>query len=369
MTTTSLAVIRQDFDADKIGLIKRTVAKDATDDELKLFVAICQRTGLDPFAKQIYCIHRGGKMGIQTAIDGYRLIAERTGKYAGQLGPFWCGEDGKWVDIWLSKKAPSAAKVGVIRSDFKEPLWGVALWTAYVQNSPFWKPDGHGPGQIAKCAEALALRKTFPQELSGIRTIEEMEQAGPADSDTTGPNVPVPNSRGKGSWPKHVPSTTPAEDAGSAIDADYRAAMRGDVPVYNEDTDTEPPMARIIDDATVEIVDHVTGEVSKQPRPSRAMMTKLQAMRSELKLDDKTWRAGLMKYYKVNTSTLLSKSQVADMLDRLEGTKAKLDKAKADVAEGVTAVLNKFPGSAVVDNEDEQNRKAAEPTEQEMQNG
>jgi hypothetical protein len=163
-----------------------------------------------------------------------------------------------------------------------------------------------------------------------------------------------------------VPSTTPAEDAGSAIDADYRAAMRGDVPVYNEDTDTEPPMARIIDDATVEIVDHVTGEVSKQPRPSRAMMTKLQALRSELKIPDPSWRAGLMKYYKVNTSTLLSKSQCADMLDRLEGTKAKLDKAKADVAEGVTAVLNKFPGSAVVVDPDEENRRAAAPTAEEM---
>jgi len=167
---------QQMWDTKQLAALKQLGLTNASNGDLAVFLHYAQRTGLDPFARQLYMIERGGKFTIQSSIDGLRIVAQRSGEYAGQVGPYWCGEDGAWTDIWLEKTPPLAAKVGVLRKGFVEPLWAVAKFDGYNANSPIWKkmPDL----MIAKCAEALALRKAFPNDLSGIYTAEEMEQAG-----------------------------------------------------------------------------------------------------------------------------------------------------------------------------------------------
>jgi phage recombination protein Bet len=172
---------------ERVALIKRTICKGASDDELTMFVETAKRLQLDPFARQVFAVKRWDSrekrevMAIQVSIDGFRLVAERTGKYAGQLGPLWTADGKEWVEVWLNKTPPAAAKVAVLRSDFKEPLWGVATWEQYKQTgrdgglTPMW--SRMGPLMLAKCAESLALRRAFPNELSGVYTQEEMAQA------------------------------------------------------------------------------------------------------------------------------------------------------------------------------------------------
>lgn len=149
-----------------------------TDDELQLFIQACKKTGLDPFARQIFAVKRWDSsskkevMSIQTAIDGYRLIADRTGKYV----------PGKDVEFTYDKNGQLYSAKAYVKKMTPDGVWhdvsAVAFWKEYVQTTKegkptiFWQKKAHI--MLSKCAESLALRKAFPAELSGIYTHDEM---------------------------------------------------------------------------------------------------------------------------------------------------------------------------------------------------
>jgi phage recombination protein Bet len=169
-------IIALQFSNEQVQVMKKTIASGVSDNEFFFFLEVCKARGLNPFNREIYAIPRSQKMTIQVSIDGMRILAERSGKYRGQIGPQYCAADGQWRDEWLLDEPPVAARVGVLRSDFDQPIWAVARYKAYVQASnPLWKSMPEV--MCAKCAESLALRKAFPQNTAGLYTNEEMMQA------------------------------------------------------------------------------------------------------------------------------------------------------------------------------------------------
>lgn len=208
---SELATTGGGYTPEQVDLLKRTICKGASNDEFALFLHQCQRTGLDPFARQCHAVKRWDAsqqrevMAIQTGIDGFRLIAERTGKYAGNDDPVYDTEDAPHpnkatVTVW---KMVAGQRVAFSRS---------ARWKEFVQKkkdgtvTKFWANMPYL--MLGKVAEALALRAAFPQELSGLYTSDEMGQATndddhhaepahverpalpPAKPATTGPEFP-----------------------------------------------------------------------------------------------------------------------------------------------------------------------------------
>lgn len=166
---------------DQLTTLRHLGCENATRADMQVFHHVVSRTGLDPFAKQIHMVERQGKYTIQTGIDGFRLIARRavdaSGETLGYLDTQWCGADGQWTDVWLHADPPAAAKVTVLRNGQSFPA--IALFDEYVGRRRDGQPNSMWASKpalmLAKCAEALALRKAFPQDLSGIYSTDEMQ--------------------------------------------------------------------------------------------------------------------------------------------------------------------------------------------------
>lgn len=164
-----------------LDLLKNHFGKELTTAELELFGMICKRTRLDPFIKQIYPVKRKNKQGdgsfkevmvIQVGIDGFRSIAESTGCYA----------PGKEPSYVYDKEGRILSATAHIKKMTPDKTWHEVSATAFMAEykpkyGNFWDNMPHL--MLAKCAEALAIRKAFPAKTASIYTPEEMAQAGP----------------------------------------------------------------------------------------------------------------------------------------------------------------------------------------------
>ena len=168
--------------------VRSVLAPELSDDELKLFAMVAARSGLDPFAKQIYAVKRKGRVTFQTGIDGYRSIAARTGMYDGQDEPEYgpvcpCGDN-------RPAGHPEFATVRVYRKGVTRAIAATAYWHEY--KPPIGDPQKPQDSMWcrmprvmnAKVAEALALRKAFPYDPerregigADLYTADEMAQA------------------------------------------------------------------------------------------------------------------------------------------------------------------------------------------------
>lgn len=162
---------------EKQDLVLNTVAQGANATELAHFFHVAAHRGLDPLARQIYWVKRQGKGVIQVGIDGFRAIAHRTGQCAGsdeiEYGPKVGPGYPEWAKVTVYKMVQGQ----------RCPFVATARWDEYYPGDAQgfqWKRMPFA--MLGKCAEALALRKAFPESLSGMYAPEEMDQAGKADA-------------------------------------------------------------------------------------------------------------------------------------------------------------------------------------------
>jgi phage recombination protein Bet len=151
-------------------IVKEMYFKGSSDAEFEAFMMLCKKTHLDPIAKQIYAMKAGGRITTIVSIDGLRLVAERSGKYA----------PGREPSYTYDKNGKLLSATSYVKKLTGDGTWHEVASTAHLaefekKSSPIWKDMPHV--MLAKCAESQALRRAFPNDLSGLYSKEEMEQA------------------------------------------------------------------------------------------------------------------------------------------------------------------------------------------------
>lgn len=170
----SLSRDRHGYTYEQLTIIRESICgKDFTDAEFLYFINVCKSKNLDPLSRQIYAFKQNGKVVIIIAIDGFRSIAHSSGSCQGIEGPYWFDKDGNEKQVWTSKEPPLAAIVRVYKENWIKPVEGVVYWDEYNKGVGNWSKMPKV--MLGKCAEAVAIRKAFPQQLSGVYSHEEIE--------------------------------------------------------------------------------------------------------------------------------------------------------------------------------------------------
>lgn len=175
------------YDRKMIETIKNTVAKNATDEELDMFLSLASTYGLDPFSKEIWFIkYKGKDPQIFTSRDGFVKIAKRD-KDVKQIISFAVYEEdvfeleqkiglnGLEITNFVHKfQAKDRGKVigayCVLEYHSKKPLITYCDYKEYASNTPTWRKNASA--MIRKCSEKEACR--LSAGISGLHIPEEM---------------------------------------------------------------------------------------------------------------------------------------------------------------------------------------------------
>jgi len=256
------------FTEEQRKMIRDTFANGASDAEFAVLLEVARARRINPLLRQVHFVSRWDTQksrfvwAVQVSIDGLRAIAERTGLYAGQDDPeFVEAEDGTL----------KLCKVRVYRKDWPRPAVGTAYWEEYVQTrkdkatgkqvvTEMWRRMPHV--MLAKCAESLALRKAFPEDMSGLYTGEEMAQAG---NDLPEPTVEVVRSA-----PAALPA--PEKSEGSRAFARFCAvidSVPGCVAVWGEYSDLQ----RGLHEEGADVAEYLDGATGGYARAANRLRT------------------------------------------------------------------------------------------------
>jgi len=169
------------WNREQVELIKRTVAKGASDDELKLFLHLASRYDLDPFTRQIWFIKYGDDAHIFTGRDGFLHIAHRSGAFNGMQTQLreepigfeirYYNRKEKKVEV-LKRPSQFVAVCTVYRKDMTEPFVCEVWESEYSTGQGLWPTKRRV--MIQKVAEASTLRRAF--DISGLYLPEEVSE-------------------------------------------------------------------------------------------------------------------------------------------------------------------------------------------------
>ncbi len=241
-------------------------------EQFNYFMYVAAARGLNPLLGQIEPIWRANKMICLVRIDGARKLAQDSGMYRGQLGPFWKGKTTGWQDFWDDDEPPSSCKVGIVVDTFPEPIWGIANFKEYglkeekdyktgevriAFSSPMWKSGSSF--MIAKCAEMIGLRRAFPSSFSSLYIQEEIN-----DHETL-------------ELIKALPQTAPPVKATQVVKPTTMVAANGRSSLPNNDIkhDNKPPKANGFPKHTPEVRKEIMDVIEAKPELHREVLSVL----------------------------------------------------------------------------------------------
>lgn len=212
-----------DWTEDQRVQLRSMGLEHATEPDLRLLYHYAARTGLDPFTKQVYMVSRRTKVKVrvdvpetgnsrieerdvdkftvQVGIDGWRVIgnraARRDGVRVGHDDVLWRGKGTGWQDYWDEDDGtPVACKYAVEFDGVR--VSATVQFAEYVQMVRVdgqWRPNSMWAkmpaNQLAKCGEALAWRKAFPADYSGL-VLEDAAQTEVIDGEVIDATTPPP---------------------------------------------------------------------------------------------------------------------------------------------------------------------------------